>query len=331
MKLLEIYNQLLESVNYGFFADRTTIPIYDAILFGKYDQVPSKYSDWVGEIKFMTKEEYIEECAKLQRTNYADQFRMISDDNVKDIEDGMRKGIKYYMPYLNYVDRAQEGRHRVIAASNLGQKKMPVLILTRDEDKGITDISNMVGKWKDLVENSGKYYLEIPDNGDWKSISRVLSCIVKNFDYYYLDHLFDIKFGRGYDSIEDFIFKMIKNGDNGPLSYLGAEVNWDYDYEVNPLVLRWAVVLRAMRNNFSVIEDAVWKRFDEYYLKLLDGIGDNYEDYSSCEEMLLSVRSQKYIEEYNLISVDERSKLFKVDEEDVKVIMEIFNKANKKI
>jgi hypothetical protein len=44
--------------------------------------------------------------------------------------DGMEKGIKYDTPMVDLVDMYlfQEGRHRVIAASNLGCKSIPVYI-----------------------------------------------------------------------------------------------------------------------------------------------------------------------------------------------------------
>ena len=330
MKILEIYNQLLESVDYGYFKDRANIHDYDAILFGKQSELPSRYARWFGEVKWMSKEEYFGECARLQNTSYNDQFKNVVPSKVKTIEEKMASGIKYDMPYLDYVNKTQEGRHRVMAASELGQEEIPVLVLYAN--KGVNDLSGMIGKWKDLVEVNGGYYLKIVDDGTGNGDIRLLSCIVRDLDYYYLDLLFRIKkYPSLYKSIEYMIYWCIKNGDKSPLSYINSSiVYWDGDFEVDFEVLKWAVVLRAMRNNAYVIDDAVVIKDGNFYLKLLDGIGDNYDEYDSCEKMLLSVRSKKYIEEYDLIIADERSWLYDIEEGDIKVIMGLFEKANKK-
>jgi hypothetical protein len=57
----------------------------------------------------------------------------------------MSKGVKYNLPYLDFISRNQEGRHRVMAASELGQTKVPILF--------IGDISN-------LTSNDKEYDLE---------------------------------------------------------------------------------------------------------------------------------------------------------------------------
>lgn len=294
---------LLESKDYGYFKDRTTVPDYDAILFNKTDELPKMYMNWTGEVKFMTLEEYINECAKLQGTSYEEQFKYINDANVSKIQKNMDNGVKYNMPYLNYVDKTQEGRHRVVAASNLGQKEIPVLILKKeDEDFSTDNISDMIGKWDDLVKLGDDYYCFFSNEYD------LLSCVVRDYDYYYLDSLMDIKkqpslYGK---NVVDYINRMIKENNNAPLSYLASGVNFK-NIDDNTKQKYWGVVTKIMENNYYLIIDAVKIVNNKYYLKVLNNIKDDFSQYKSCKDMLMSNVNQKYyVEEYNLVSADDK-------------------------
>lgn len=294
---------LLESKDYGYFKDRTTVPDYDAILFNKTDELPKMYMNWTGEVKFMTLEEYINECAKLQGTSYEEQFKYINDANVSKIQKNMDNGVKYNMPYLNYVDKTQEGRHRVVAASNLGQKEIPVLILKKeDEDFSTDNISDMIGKWDDLVKLGDDYYCFFSNEYD------LLSCVVRDYDYYYLDNLMDIKkqpslYGK---NVVDYINRMIKENNNTPLSYLASGVNFK-NIDDNTKQKYWGVVTKIMENNYYLIIDAVKIVNNKYYLKVLNNIKDDFSQYKSCKDMLMSnVNQMYYVEEYNLVSTDDK-------------------------
>ena len=87
MKMFKLYNVLLENKNYGFFSNKSGIPDFDAILFGNQELIPKKYHNWNAEIEWMSPEEYLKECAKLQNTTYKEQFRYILSSNVKQIMD----------------------------------------------------------------------------------------------------------------------------------------------------------------------------------------------------------------------------------------------------
>jgi len=331
MKINKIYRSLiLEGNDYGYFRDRSGVPDYDDILMGDVGKLPKKYMGWVGEIRYMSKEEYFGECSKLQGTSYSDQFRYIIPEKVKEIANKMRGGTRYNLPYLNYVDKSQEGRHRVMAASSLGQDSFPILVLRRDNggDNSSSNISDMLGRWKDLVEIGGVYYLRIVDNGNWKRIGRLLSCIVSNYDYYYLDILFDGKRSRGVIDVNDILFKLIKD-DEGVLSYIrGDEINYD-EYNESKKILMWCVILRALRNNSDVISDAVMIRGGSFYLRVLD-LRDNFEEYESCESMLLSLVDRgDYVREYNLLSVDEGNELYSISDKDIVIVKGLFDKLNK--
>jgi hypothetical protein len=332
----ELFNQmLLESVSRGYFKDRAGIPDYDAVLFGKRDGLPMKYSDWVGEIRLMSKEDYFRECASLQGTSYSDQFRYIVPNKVEKIEANMSRGVRYDMPYLNYVERGQEGRHRVLAASNLGMGKIPVLILYKEggeEESSGNKLSNMLGVWDDLVERDGRYYVRVSGKGSFESKSKILRCIVSDYDYYLLHDLLSIlDFPSLYHNVIGFIFDKIKNNSsigNGNIEV--RNIRYDGDMEVGEDVLGWCVVLRCMRNNGAVIFDNIRIDGNDYYFRLPDNILENFGEWDSCIDMLLGVGSGYYLDEYNLLSVDESNKLYEVTDADVVIILDLFKRANKK-
>jgi len=124
---------LLENTN-GFIKNDIDIPDYKDLMLGKYDSLPSKYSNYKAEVKYMTSEEYLREVAKMQNTSYEEQLKIIHTPNVKKIMNDMLNNTSYHMGYINYIDNTQEGRHRMVAADKLGSDKSPVLIITNKEN-----------------------------------------------------------------------------------------------------------------------------------------------------------------------------------------------------
>lgn len=318
-------NESLVNNNYGFFKEKTEIPDYDSILYGRLHQIPKKYEGWQAEIEWMSPEKYFSECAKLQGTSYSSQFDFIVDEKVQGIKNNMVNGVMYHLPYLNYVENEQEGRHRVKAASELGQKMIPVLVLFKDESDTINDISEMVGKWSDLVNIDGNFYVKFI--GD-RIMFRLLGCIVSDYDYYFLDDLFYLKKFPG-STIEDILSKKIIN--HSSLSnYQIKSSNINYDGERNETILKYCVVLRGMRNNVTVINDCVIERNGVFYLKILNGYQYDFENFNNAEDMLTNNLNIKkiYVDEYNLLPYDENNKLYDIQENDVRIVINLFNKLN---
>ena len=112
---------------------------YDNIIKnGIYDKHPSPNSQIIIDIdnpikfilKYVSKDEYGNIIKRtLTNPNY------IQNDKILKIMDNMQKGVKYNTPMVDLVDKYlfQEGRHRVIAATNLGCKLVPVYIFGTDE------------------------------------------------------------------------------------------------------------------------------------------------------------------------------------------------------
>jgi hypothetical protein len=313
--------------SYGYFKNKTNIPDFDAILFNQLSNLPEKYHDWYGEIKFLSPEEYLNECARLQDTSYQDQLKYINKSNVDDIKENMRNGVKYNMPYLNYVDKQQEGRHRVAAAYQLGQKKIPVLCLYQDKIQNDNNISDMIGKWDDLIKIDDSYYVKF--NNDFKSQHNLLRCIAEDYEYYLLNALFYIMKNKlnpfYYVKMHikvDGIQKSFKLTDDYVIDEL---IKYNNKNNISIDVLRNAVGLKTLYHNITVLEDCF--KFDDnfFYLKILNvDLYDNLDIYRNGKEMLLdNVKYKEYINEYNLLSLEDDNQLYQLTDTDVKLILEM--------
>jgi hypothetical protein len=324
--------EITESNDYGYFKKTTNVPDYDLILHNKTQELPSKYRDWVGRVKWFTKEKYFKESSKLQGTDYSEQFDYIVPEKVDEIEDKMSNGIHYDLPYLNYNENTQEGRHRVIAADRLGQNLIPVLILTKRESVK-NRISTMIGKWDDLIEKNGDYYCLFDD------ISDLLGSIVPNYDDYLLDEIFSIYF-RGID-LKDYIKKeslnysrIYKNG--VPYGWnLRPKPNYNGSKNVDEKTLYWSVIMKLIKNNVIVIEDSVLKIEGKYHLKVVENFGPYLNDYDRCKDMFndLSKNDEKfykkfYVNEYNLLSLDEKNTHYELSDDDINPIIEILSEGH---
>ena len=345
--LIKNLNESLKNLNednsYGFFKTVSSIPDYDKVLFGKNNELPKKYEYWEGEIKWMTKEKYLEECSKLQNTSYSDQLRYVIDKKVYPIMEKMKEGVKFDMPYLNYVENQQEGRHRVVAADNLGQKYIPILILSSeeydDEDSSL-ELSDMVDRWDDLVIKDGIYYCKFNIISDFKTQSNLLSCFASDYDYYFLDVLFKIH--REHISIEDYMTKLVSNQGNYPYNSFRTMSTYvmknnvyyygDSEEQFSQEFLLYCFILKVLNQNDGVFYDCILREGDTYFLKIIpQNISTDFEYYDNCKTMLKDISKEKhYIKEYNLISTDDSSDLYTITDEDVNIMKKIFDMGNKK-
>jgi hypothetical protein len=319
---------IIESADHGYFGDKTNIPIYDAILLGDTD-LPSKYRDWSGKIVMMTKDEYFNECAKIQKTTYSDQFKYIIPENVEKIENNMRNGVKYNIPYLNYNDNEQEGRHRVIAATNLGQKKIPVLILNKKYKDGTQmDISSMIGRWGDLIKDGSDYYCIINESSDASDGGTLLSSIASNFDDYLLDYLYDIK---KYNITIDKYISLIRNRNRSFKTFFYGKPTPKHNYpeSIDNEILYYAVIYKTLRNNQFVMDDAVKKIDGKYCLKILDSFVLYLNEFNNCNELFEEIRNmgernKYYINEYDLLSIDQKNELYDLSNDDIDAVKAFF-------
>ncbi len=83
----------------------------------------------------MSPKQYLQECAyKIFDSTYEQQILVGQADNegvTQKLVGLMQNGTKMYTPYLNYRDKQQEGRHRAIAAMEMGIDRIPVVIVRK--------------------------------------------------------------------------------------------------------------------------------------------------------------------------------------------------------
>lgn len=79
----------------------------------------------------MTPDEYMDRCAKeIFKTPIEDSYDgMEEKEAVHKYAEMMKNGTKFDMPYMDVKNLQQEGRHRALAAKELGIDKIPVLYL----------------------------------------------------------------------------------------------------------------------------------------------------------------------------------------------------------
>lgn len=175
------------------FKSITNIPDYDKLKDGRYDELPSKYSNMSARVVNMSPADYFKYCAKIQGTTYEQQFSYLRKVVVDKLIGLMDSGVKMDMPYLNFIkgETSQEGRHRAKAAMDLGINSIPVLIIDkREDDEGAAEntLSSKVGVWDDLTVDGGNYYISY-NIKDWSGSDSLLSSIRRGYDVYLLDDI----------------------------------------------------------------------------------------------------------------------------------------------
>lgn len=118
----------------GFKSDDTGVSYYN-------DLMDSKIADKKGlktYIAEMSPKEYIQRCAYeiFEGGTMESTLGAVDRDNLAKYTKMMQDGAKFDMPYLNYADSGQEGRHRALAAYNNGIDTIPVLIVENNTAKG---------------------------------------------------------------------------------------------------------------------------------------------------------------------------------------------------
>ncbi len=122
-----------------FDMNSTGVPFYDN-LFGSTGalrdnvyEIPQqdyyrKHKGVVGKVVFMSPEEYLSKIKWPERVN---------EDQIGKIGRAVSEGHKIFMPFLDYSSGTleQEGRHRATLAKRRGIKAIPVLVVTKAENK----------------------------------------------------------------------------------------------------------------------------------------------------------------------------------------------------
>lgn len=231
--------------SYNPFGTRTTIPKYDDALDDP-DHFKSKYNR-KGSIEYMTPKEYIQMCADMWNKSYDSvyQSRAIETKTIEKYKQMMEDGVKFHLPYICTVDKAQEGIHRMICAGDLygWDSEFPVLVVTvadqeREDQESVKDeIKHIV-----LYLDDWRIPYNLPDiltkasdkfNGDLNS---------KTFDY--IDREFNrlLKAEEGYKGETLLTYSYDLANDNLNIDLLqfdGNSIPKGYDKLYNTDISEW--------------------------------------------------------------------------------------------
>lgn len=165
---------LIESNNDEVFNKKATGTSYYNNFLNNEDHNYMKLAKGVeGKIKYLTKDEYFDICSKvIFKVPIKKVYEAVSETLVIKYYNMMKKGIKFHLPYINYSNNSQEGRHRMIAANMLYEKdKFPVLIVTDYDIKNELGLPNNVKlnyghtlSWIDEKDNYHSKYIGMDEN-----------------------------------------------------------------------------------------------------------------------------------------------------------------------
>lgn len=318
------------------FKSITNIPDYDKLKDGRYDELPSRYSNISASVVNMSPEEYFKYCAKIQGTTYEQQFSYLRKEVVDKLIDLMDGGVKIDMPYLNFVKGSvsQEGRHRVKAAMDLGIKSIPVLVIDdreNEEEEVDNTLSSKIGVWDDLSFDNGNYYVSY-NTKIWEEYDSLLSSIRRGYDVYLLNLIFDTYlYRRSYPDLLSVVNKIDDDSNAYEyffkgidetlfLNYLPDEyrsrlnIDWD-DYtdeeyanyekvlsEVKPKLVRLGLLFILMNNEREISSIIKFDYSNDFASLIIDSDISIDSDYSSGKEMLLDYQ---IYDDLNLYSVED--------------------------
>jgi hypothetical protein len=114
----------------NFDTCQTGFEPYDSMLNGTYFDTYYARTEYKWQIEYMSPEEYIIRCNKLKC--WGDN-RYLSPKQIDSIEEGVNNNAIFLMPFLDYIEKEQEGRHRTEVAKNRNVEQIPVFVI---EEKG---------------------------------------------------------------------------------------------------------------------------------------------------------------------------------------------------
>ena len=141
----------------------TGFSYYDDFLDEKELAYKQKAKNRTGEVVLMSPNQYYEDCSlygfsHVVSVDNLKSQRRANSSSVDWLTEQLDQGKKFNLPYINYVDHAQEGLHRMMV---LGDKygwdtKFPVLVV-RAYDQKIEDEWKKIGELDDFTQHLFKH------------------------------------------------------------------------------------------------------------------------------------------------------------------------------
>lgn len=126
------------------------------------------------ELRYVSPEGYIKAIAKGFGLSYKDATRAVNWDVVKEYAQDMRNGDKFPIGFYSDGNGSQEGRHRALAAMELGCNEIPVVVFSNVSND---EVIEFVNKHKDYSrEDLNQVFVDKGYDGitdlDWREIRR---------------------------------------------------------------------------------------------------------------------------------------------------------------
>jgi GNAT superfamily N-acetyltransferase len=186
------------NISCHYFKSQTGIPYYDEIIMGYNKKIKNK-------IVNISIDDYFKLIRDEKGTSYSKEYHLsnlsMRKDKVANIMIQMKKGVKYDMPVYDFTDGFQEGRHRLIASSNLGCKNVNIALFGNNIDDELSKLGIQYIHNPDIrFDGGGMTYRQYADSQFNEEEDRYLAS-----DYF---ENFEIK----KESKENYPIIKIKNG-----------------------------------------------------------------------------------------------------------------------
>lgn len=167
--------------------NKTGMSYYDDFLNKKDHDYKKLAKGLKGEIVMMTPDEYINRLGKdIFHCSRERVLRGVNWDNVKEYAAKMAAGTKFNLPFLDLANVTQEGRHRALAAAEVGAKKIPILVITKYDpykELGMPKSFNLwYGHTLQYKKKDGTQ-MEVHVGLDEEAMKKKVAEIIKSGDY----------------------------------------------------------------------------------------------------------------------------------------------------
>lgn len=125
---------------------------------------------------FISPDEYLQLCAKNAKMPYEKYMSIVSSEKYREYSERMKRGEKAPIGFYTINEANQEGRHRALAAKELGCKKIPVIRRRKLSQKDIIEmVEDYEGISREELNNLHKNwgYTGITDL-DWKALQEFI-------------------------------------------------------------------------------------------------------------------------------------------------------------
>lgn len=103
--------------------------MYDELLIPEWEYYYKWFKNTYGTIELIDPADYIELCADVHKTTVSTELNSCDKQRVAEYAELMAKGEVFPLCWIDMKYHSQEGRHRSLAASALGVKKIPIVII----------------------------------------------------------------------------------------------------------------------------------------------------------------------------------------------------------